>query len=226
MKPDVNYWLNYELAAKPKPAFFALNTAIEATTLGERVGGWIWDSLLEQDGFIRDNICCNDVLVVSIGGNDIALSPTIKTVASIMTLVYTASDDAIANGDAWGLGHFISMFRDQLLRYLTLLLEKQKPRKVLVCMIYYPDVVSTGSWADFALSALDYNNNPKRLQAAISAVFEHAVSKIHIEGTQVVPVPLFERLDGSDPADYIERVEPSMQGGAKMAKLLLQNILE
>jgi hypothetical protein len=38
----------------------------------------------------------------------------------------------------------------------------------------------------------------------------------------VVPVPLFEALDGKNTDDYVQRVEPSVQGGRKMAKLLLR----
>merc|ERR1712087_216414 len=36
-------------------------------------------------------------------------------------------------------------------------------------------------------------------------------------GTEVVPFPLFVPLDGKTSADYVERVEPSAQGGRKMA---------
>ena len=60
---------------------FVLNTAVEATTLTRRAGGFSCcclpscGELLEQDTFIRDNLKSEDYLVVSIGGNDIALAP-------------------------------------------------------------------------------------------------------------------------------------------------------
>ena len=44
-------------------------------------------------------------------------------------------------------------------------------------------------------------------------------------GMRFVPIPLFAALDGSDPADYVERVEPSARGGRKMARLLLDAIV-
>lgn len=50
-------------------------------------------------------------------------------------------------------------------------------------------------------------------------------SKISIPGTTVVPVPLFHVLDGKDPDDYVARVEPSSQGGRKVAEYLL-NVME
>lgn len=58
----------------------------------------------------------------------------------------------------------------------------------------------------------------------IQKVFEQATSQICIPGTEVVPVPLFQALDGECCEDYVSRVEPSGKGGEKMAKLLLDVI--
>lgn len=52
----------------------------------------------------------------------------------------------------------------------------------------------------------------------------HKPSKISIPGTDVIPVPLFNVLDGKNPHDYIARVEPSSQGGRKVAEYLLDVI--
>jgi len=91
-------------------------------------------------------------------------------------------------------------------------------------MIYYPDENNTPSWANPALSALGYNSNPEKLQMLIRKVFEEAISKITIEGSEVIPVPLFNVLDGKHSSDYIARVEPSPSGGRKMAEFLLDVI--
>ena len=56
---------------------------MEATTLGERKA-----KLRSQDIFLRDNISRDDVLIVSIGGNDVALAPTPSTIASMAGLIY------------------------------------------------------------------------------------------------------------------------------------------
>jgi hypothetical protein len=48
--------------------------------------------------------------------------------------------------------------------------------------------------------------------------------KISIPGTEVIPVPLFNVLDGKNPRDYVARVEPSSQGGRKVAEYLLDVI--
>jgi hypothetical protein len=136
--------------------------------------------------------------------------------------------------------------------YIEALTSKTRPKKILVCMIYYPGVDNVPSWANAALSALGYNQNPAKLQLLIRKVFEEATryvwsdsirfilkfrfntlneprthtneSSIRITGTQVIPVPLFVTLDGSRKKDYVGRVEPSAKGGRKMAEQLLDII--
>ena len=49
-------------------------------------------------------------------------------------------------------------------------------------------------------------------------------SKIRIDGCEVIPVPLFNVLDGKRSEDYIARVEPSSSGGKKMAEYFLDII--
>lgn len=48
--------------------------------------------------------------------------------------------------------------------------------------------------------------------------------KISIPGTEVIPLPLFNVLDGKNTDDYVARVEPSPQGGRKMAEYLLDTM--
>lgn len=91
-------------------------------------------------------------------------------------------------------------------------------------MIYYPLEAQAGlapsGWADAALRALGYNKQPGKLQAGIKQMFEQATRKIEIEGVPVRACPLFEAMDGKNAGDYEERVEPSVEGGRKMAELL------
>ncbi|KAL3758648.1 hypothetical protein ACHAWU_005234 [Discostella pseudostelligera] len=88
-------------------------------------------------------------------------------------------------------------------------------------MIYYPDTNNVPSWANAALGALGYNRNPAKLQLLIRKMFEEATSTIRIPGSEVIPVPLFVPLDGTNSEDYVARVEPSALGGKKMAEYLL-----
>eukprot|EP00931_Biecheleriopsis_adriatica_P007053 TRINITY_DN108375_c0_g1_i1.p1 TRINITY_DN108375_c0_g1~~TRINITY_DN108375_c0_g1_i1.p1 ORF type:complete len:297 (-),score=66.83 TRINITY_DN108375_c0_g1_i1:119-1009(-) len=225
MKPDVCYWTNWELMKRGLSQICALNTAVEATTVHQRQPGWLWGGLTEQDEMIRDTITKDDYLIVSVGGNDIALAPTAASIFNMLAMMKFASDESLEDGTAFGLSHFVSLFRDQVQEYVKELVSKQKPRRILICTIYYPDEGGMGSWADTALSALDYNENPHRLQLAISYLFSEATSKIEVDGVQVVPIPLFSVMTGKDTHDYIERVEPSSAGGHKMAKLLVERLI-
>ena len=92
-------------------------------------------------------------------------------------------------------------------------------------MIYYPDEASNvRGWASSALRALGYDRNPTRVQGLIRKAFHEALATVEIPGCQVVPVPLFQVLDGKNTKDYVARVEPSCQGGSKMAEFLLDMI--
>lgn len=249
-KCDVTYWLNYLLHANNQAAtsessvkYAAINTAVEATTLNERCR-----SLRSQDVFIRDNIQSEDVLVVSIGGNDIALCPTLPTILSVAGLL-CLPQACLENGRAWWsipvndcccgcgasslscacacppcLGYFRHLFGTRVQKYIESLTAKTKPKKILVCMIYYPDENNTPSWANRALGALGYNTNPGKVQLLIRKFFEECTSRIRIPGSVVVPVPLYHSLDGTRSEDYVARVEPSAIGGRKMAELLLHAV--
>ena len=210
---DVAYWINTLAADR----FGAINCAVEATTLEERA-----TNLRAQDIFIQDNITAQDILVVSVGGNDIALGPTPVTVFCMLLLLWTPMW-LISAGIAPGLGHFVNMFRDKVQRYLKRLTNVCSPKLVLVCMIYYPDERDQPtSWANQLLIWMGYNSNPSKLQYIIETVYRKATCQIKLPNTEVLPVPLFEVLDGKSFEDYRERVEPSAQGGKKIARLLLE----
>ncbi|KAI9815308.1 MAG: hypothetical protein M1827_002788 [Pycnora praestabilis] len=205
---DVAFWMDKEIGDHVT----TVNCAIEATTLAERANG-----LLAQDIFIRDHLTYRDILVISIGANDIAMRPTLRTMMSMATLLLTPIR-FINGGWAPGLSYFVKMFRDTLRQYVEKLVQKQKPRAVIICMIYFPDEsVAQLGWADFTLSKLGYNSNPQHLQAVIRKVYELGTKKIVIPGTRIIPCALFEVLDGKTSVYYKERVEPSVQGGQKMA---------
>lgn len=250
---DVTYWLNYLAAQRGGDGsegdggsavrshhIATINTAVEATTLNERTTR----GLRPQDEFLRDHILNDDVLVVSIGGNDVALAPTPCTIVSMLCLLslpLSCIENAVScgavpfNDTCAGcgpsfvscacslppcLGYFRHLFGVRVESYIRRLTAKRKPRKILVCMIYYPGEEQVPSWANFALGALGYNKNPAKLQAVIRVMFQHATSAIRIPGTEVIPVPLYEVLDGRRTEDYVARVEPSAIGGRKMAEFL------
>ena len=204
---DVTYWMNYLLEQQQQqqqPKYGGvINTAVEATTLNERSY-----RLRPQDKFIRDNIQKDDVLVVSIGGNDVALAPAPCTIASICGIlalpmqciesgasccVCPVNDCCCGCGPSllscFGscppcLGYFRHLFGTRVQHYIEQLTARTKPKKILICM-----------------------------------------SRIRIEGSEVIPVPLFNVLDGKQSQHYVARVEPSALGGERMAEFLLDHIL-
>eukprot|EP00045_Choanoeca_perplexa_P013002 m.144900 g.144900 ORF g.144900 m.144900 type:complete len:357 (+) comp16209_c0_seq10:81-1151(+) len=225
MVKDIAYWLNIA-CQEHKLSAAAINCAIEESTVRARQPGWFSPAtLLEQDQVAATTISAQDYLVVSVGGNDVALSPTLGTVASMLTLSRAMPDSWIKSGHALGMGHFVRLFKKQVKTYILTLLGDTRPKAVLVCMIYYP-CTKGDSWADRTLKALGYDSNPAKLQLIIRTIFEFASKDLTIDGTKVIPVPLFEVLDPNDQTDYVQRVEPSVQGGKKMADTFLQLILD
>jgi hypothetical protein len=213
-KPDVAFFLNHALGSKAS----VINAAVEASLLRQRE-----KNLLPHDEFIRDHISAKDILIVSVGANDIALSPTAATVRHMLQLAWVTPKSSIEKGTASSLQHFRQMFGAQTQTYISQLTSKQKPRAVIVCAIYYPleaSVSTQSSWADGQLKMLGYGMYPGQLQAAIRQIYSSATAKIEVDGTTVVPCALYEVMDGKRESDYVARVEPSIEGGRKMAALL------
>ena len=63
----------------------------------------------------------------------------------------------------------------------------------------------------------------------IRQIFKYATTQIKIPGCDVVPFPMFNVLDGTNTNDYVQRVEPSSDGGLKLAnafyKCCFENII-
>lgn len=234
-KPDVTYWLN-KLAP---PNVAAINTAVEATTLNERTF-----RLRPQDVFLRDNIQPQDTLIVSVGGNDVALSPQPCTILSMLGLMKCTPKACIDSGCTCGtvpcddcccgcgpstcscccayppcLGYFRHLFGTRVKKYIGRLTSQTKPAQIVVCVVYYPDERPSPGWAGPALSLLGYNQHPEQLQSLIRKAYAEISS---LPGSQVVP--LFHVLNGKNTEDYVERVEPSSSGGRKMAEFLLDRL--
>ncbi|KAJ4351514.1 uncharacterized protein N0V89_006857 [Didymosphaeria variabile] len=210
-KPDIAFWMNYLLGDRAT----CINTAVEASMLRERE-----NTLLPHDEFIRDHIEKDDVLIVSVGCNDIAMKPTFSTIWRMLTLAWLTPRSSIDQGSAWILSYFAHLFGTQTENYINRICSKTKPRAIILCMIYFPLEAKYGQrgWGDTALRCLGYSRDPEKLQAAIRMMFELGTNKVKVEGTEVIPCELYEVLDGSKKEDYVERVEPSAIGGKRMAE--------
>ena len=140
MKADVAAYLNRLIAERQRSGAAAVvNCAVEESTLGERAAG-----LLPHDELIRKHVRAGDVVVVSVGGNDIALRPRLGTIWNMLLLQLCNSTATIEQGGAWGMTHFKRLFHDELTEYLLKLCSQRKPRRIIVSMIYYPDEKQSG----------------------------------------------------------------------------------
>jgi hypothetical protein len=73
--------------------------------------------------------------------------------------------------------------------------------------------------------SLGYDHNPAKLQLVIRTLFERIQAiGFDVPSARVTAVPLFETLDGTDSSDYVQRVEPSVSGGQKLACALLNKL--
>lgn len=138
--PDVAHLLDSELERRGI-AHAVVNTAVEATTLGGRVSNLCnfpcsspcLSGMFEQDRLIRDSMRAEDTLVVSVGGNDIAMMPSFCTIVNIASLV-CCTPTSWLRSDSWlscavGLHHFERMFKQNIETYLERLCERQTARR-------------------------------------------------------------------------------------------------
>ena len=256
MARDVCFWLNEHAPGNGDAC--TIMSAVEASTAADRCE----HGLLKQDEFIRDTLTPDDYVLISVGGNDIAMAPTIATVVNVGLLAFSPFW-LVWLGLAPGYAYLVRWMGSMVVEYVGKLAAKRKPKKVVCCMIYFPDVTPSGGWADMTLGLLLYRRQPgfdatlarvgkmvlgstvgqyagllgflafpSILQTVIRALYGGLAAQLakarrpggELEGLDVVAFPLFEVLDGQTTADYNQRVEPSVQGGEKMAKALLAEL--
>ena len=221
---DISYYINHLFVGTDDEAA-CINAAVEEATVCEKIGES--GVLNAQDKFIRNNITENDTLVVSIGGNDIALKPSFATIYNIGKMMMLNNSQALEEDfeNCWGAPHFIEMFHDCVQLYIQKLIGNVRPKKVIVCCIYYPNMVREG-WASGTLDKLDYYNNPQFLQTVIRQIYKHATQKITLDnGIQVETFAMFEHLNGSNPQLYCQGVEPSALGNKVLAQSLYPQLI-
>lgn len=204
VRRDVSYWLTRAFAKRR----IAINCAVEESTLRERRS-----RLLDQDVVARDNLRNDDIVVVSVGGNDIALRPTFGVILAVLAQTFI--------GGRLGLTTLRRIFRNDLTSYLQRVTDQCQPELIVVCGLYFPDEsIMVRSWASWTLRMLGYNSRPQWLQCAMRTVFEKMIREVKVSGCQMAYVPLYAALDGKESSDYVARVEPSEQGGRKMAEVM------
>lgn len=131
--PDVAHWINHFLQEDGIHQFVAVNGAVEESTLEARNN----NHMLRQDCFIAEHLTSQDVVIISAGGNDIALRPSIGTIWNALKMIHFNDLDAIENRprSCWGMPYFEHMFLSKLTRYIQGLTVHHQPAAIIVCMI-------------------------------------------------------------------------------------------
>jgi hypothetical protein len=225
---DVCYWLNESLSRNDSP-YAAINCAVEASTLypsqeGENIyiqfivsisQKWTdpsWegydrrDALLGHDEFVRKNLEKDDIIIVSVGGNDIALNPSLRILFSLFVMIYLYPIC---------LSPLKTLFHDDLKHYINRVCHSERPSQIILCSYYYPCVTGMG-WADKMLNMAGYDENPKKIQKLFDVI-------ANILPKDYTRVNLSDVLCANDETDYVARVEPSVTGGKKIAQRFFQS---
>jgi hypothetical protein len=233
--PDVAYQINQTLIENElNNEYVCINTAIEATKLEERFDMDSKVRLLEQDQFICDNITNDDILIVSVSGNDLALGPTAEIVEDMRKYVKAFEDKNYKEqNDLFGeTGIFYGLFVNKMSEYIKKLCSKKNPKKVIICMIYFVSISffkNLGSgrhWAKKTIDIFKYTSNPDILKSFIIKC--HELIKINYLINSGINIfescPLYEVLNELDNTLYLSGVEPSIIGGKLMAERFVDQI--
>lgn len=203
MVQDVCYWINTQLVGTD---MVCINAAVEEAC--------VKDAPNAHDGFVLSHIREGDHVIASIGGNDLLLKPSTSTLVAMGVGSYVIPQFCLSTALAWLPNPLYEIFGKHTQDYMDLF---SKTQRKIVCTPYFPCVSGDG-WASRALARIDM----EKAQEVIRSVHELYHKTLH--GIHAA-VPLYEALDCRCEEDYKYRVEPSVQGGRKMAEKMKKFIL-
>ena len=98
---DIAWWLNKEIENRGHmDSLFAINTSYEEGKIESRSRG----KLLPQDQYLKDNVRSGDYVIVSVGGNDIALFPQLPcTIFNMAILNFCTPQICLDNACGYAL---------------------------------------------------------------------------------------------------------------------------
>lgn len=218
--PDIEFCLNDIIDNK----FVVINCAVEESTLEQRM-----NKLTEQDILVQTTIRNDDVVICSVGGNDIALKPKPMTMFAMASLLFLSDTKSLSTCTAIGFDTIRTIFYSNMKSYLEKVVKAKA--HVILCTMYYPHENNTiESWANSSLNLMGYNSNKNKIHSIIKSIHNNMISKIKINNAKTMNyIPLYEVLDSAfESEDYLFRVEPSHKGGIKIANSinsLLNNLM-
>lgn len=202
---DVCYWVNTFLV---NTNLACINTAVEESCLK--------DSPSAYDYFVISHIQDGDVVIISIGGNDLILKPSSSMLVAMGLGNYLIPQFCLDTALVWLPNPLSELFERSTQEYVDLFSGKKIEK--IVCTPYFPCVNGDG-WASRMLNRIHMD----KAQTVIRFVHENYHKSLkNIDAT----VPLYEALDYQNDGDYKYRVEPSVQGGRKIAEKLIRSIIK
>ncbi|CAD7963402.1 unnamed protein product [Amoebophrya sp. A120] len=233
------------VASKTSPAdeshrysgFAVVNGAIAGSELGERLlvqkqgfaTDYVQERLKSHDEFLRSNIRKNDVLVVSLGGNDLLQG------RRLFAEVFNAEGaEAKKSSEELYLELIDRLFEQEKWEYLHLLCpDKQNaPRLILLPSYFHPE-------SSLKLSAFLFGLSQKLGMGSGNAFLETTLSRIHLAHqrlaarlqkewpeTKVVPIAVHELFGLVGSAPDVTHIHPTSQGALKLAYGYLQTMKE
>ena len=213
--PDITFHLN-TFSSKLDNKNLIINCTTGNNTLNEHdFSSKI--SMNQQDQIIIDNIKQDDILVISIGSNDIISKPTGDFISRLMKVCPDQTE--YVNYDE--LKYFAEYFYNNILTYIKQLCIKNVPKLIIICGAYFPSITKGKSmWSNQVLDLIDYNVYPSKLQSVLSYLYNESLTKINIDGYNIKYITYSDILDGSDDDYYYNRLYLSNKGGYILSKKL------
>lgn len=203
MVRDVCYWMNYSLRGTD---WVCINTAVEESCLV--------DAPSAHDGFVLSHLQSGDMVVASIGGNDLILKPSTSVLVTMGVGTYLIPQWCLGTALTWLPNPLYELFATQTQEYLNLF---NKVYRKVICTPYFP-CASGGGWANRVLRHIDMI----KAQTVIRAIHELYHKSLQQQDDGTIAVPLYEALDWHCEGDYKCRVEPSVDGGRKIAQEIIK----
>lgn len=226
MVPDVNYFFNYYLEGYNLP-YISLNFAIEEDCIHDKMSnGSVRSKLNSKESMVKNSLTHKDILIISIGGNDLSLKSNFELKLKLFEVFMKTTPEVIRKDIEIILPQLVQLFKVEYKNYIEELVSKTKPKMIFLCAPYYPCKIKQESWASTVLSMVGYDNNPEKSHALLQGVYEKMIREINIEGAKIFHIPFYEILDWKDEKDYVARVEPSTEGGRKIAEHICGIIYE
>lgn len=233
MLPDISFFMNKKLYENNEK-YICLNFAVEENHLKNRNNSTN-NNLIPLNGwedYVSSNLTENDILIVSIGGNDLALKLNIPIILNLCLSLFLSDD--LLRKNPYLIYYILDIYKNYLKQFLLDIIKYKKPKMIVLCGVYFPCIDYQDSWCKNILNIMKYNvpSYRKNIHCVLEMLFEEGLKSLNsenipeLEGIEIKYIPLYKVLNCEDKEDYVAGVEPSVQGGEKMAEAFYNSIFE